>query len=1289
MRLQWTKRARRWLGGFLALVMIAGILVECVPRMPQVRAASEEPVYDAATGEQLYSNASVVLAAGEKLNLGVEIPKDETYWASFTIKAEGTANETSDVTYFRFRGNGETRRLAVFPGGKVAVYGDNANQALGVDRTVTEPRRITVESTDKTVSVWVDGVKLIDGSAVTGDAGQPFFISNKGASLENIQVWKVKKEEPLVSDEPTYSEAENTLLNEGNESLTVAAGAAQEFGVTVPADETYWMSFTLKGTGAVFIPYREKDSSGSHRLYMEPYWSQVFGTGGSSLYGKSAATGMDGAGAKVTVESTPTTVSVWLNGMKIVNQEAVTEPGEGKPRVSSAAKGAEFTGLQIWTVKKEDPPTPPITDPSEPTYNAATDDMKYTGDAVTVTAESSHNFGVTIPENETYWVTFTAKGTGTMYFPYRGTGGDGSSRLSLQAFWSQVTGPGNASLYDQSASTGFDGAGTKITIESTPDTVSVWMNGRKIVEKAPAAAAQEGLPQVSWATDGVELTDIRIWAPKSDRPVPEEPAFDKKEDSMLNNSFPADTLTLEAGENFHFTTRESGAKTFYFSFTARSEGELWVNYRDPGRLYLGQTQYGAVGLAPESWKPFSGLKDGVKVTIVSTPEHSSIWLDGKLVVEEKPLKALAKSRRSSLHLAGQGGSLAEQAARIYRSAAGGFIMPSISANSAVELSDIQLWVEGESSQNLDAPVYTPSTDTGFPVKGVSGGTMTADGIVVEPESASAFLADLPYNADYNMSMRVTSEGSGAKSVNIRFRGSDSFLVMNQSGYQLILGGEATEWINWPLNMKYGVDVAIRSSQDRLQVWLDGYKIYDLPYTAGGSAQPGILWSYDNTVTAGNLTIWANETPESDAPVFDGSVDQSYEIWQVTQGSYADGVLTVPAQSQAILLSDLPHNASYYMSMTLKTDGAVNLLYRDGTGENQGLFTLSSSGYQSSATGDGQWVNKAFYTLSMGAKVTWYSSPERFIIWVDGEKLVDDSYDKGGAAQPAIMWSFDNEVTASDLCLWTKEEARTDEPAYQPGSHVQYPVKDYGNGSWRDGALTVDPLKNAYFATDLSAQSDYFMSFVVQTTQAVNVMYRNPNGMFQLSTNGYISVGTDGEWVNKAIRKLPYGVRVTVHSTPDWITIWVDGEKLIDEPYKRAGESSPGIAWSFENGVQIRDIQIWTEQKGVGAYLGEILKASRHKLSRKLSHGAGLPGRAQVQEYLDQQPMGKSVQKLSAENAGSSYQIFEAEVPMADGLGGGARTVWMLAVIGLALLGVSALVVILIHAKRKSRRAAVK
>ena len=105
-----------------------------------------------------------------------------------------------------------------------------------------------------------------------------------------------------------------------------------------------------------------------------------------------------------------------------------------------------------------------------------------------------------------------------------------------------------------------------------------------------------------------------------------------------------------------------------------------------------------------------------------------------------------------------------------------------------------------------------------------------------------------------------------------------------------------------------------------------------------------------------------------------------------------------------------------------------------------------------------------------------------------------------------------------------------------------------------------------------------------------------------------------------------GLPVTVHSTPNHITIWLNGEKILNEAYTLAGESKPGISWSFADVVTVSDVKIWTKTGIDTEYMGEIEETAQSKLSENKEYGAALKPSKETETYVDPQPIGINVSK---------------------------------------------------------------
>jgi hypothetical protein len=243
----------------------------------------------------------------------------------------------------------------------------------------------------------------------------------------------------------------------------------------------------------------------------------------------------------------------------------------------------------------------------------------------------------------------------------------------------------------------------------------------------------------------------------------------------------------------------------------------------------------------------------------------------------------------------------------------------------------------------------------------------------------------------------------------------------------------------------------------------------------------------------------------------------------------------------------------------------------------------------------------------------------------------------------LTWTFSNPVEVSDICIWTKEDAPSDEPKYDADKHELHEITGVTGGAWKDGVLSVEAEGIAYFKTDLDADADYYMSYIVQTNNYVNISYRYPNGQLNIQSSGYQSIGTNEGWVNKRLPKLSSGLPVAVHSTPNHITIWLNGERIIDEAYTLAGESKPGISWSFADTVTISDVKIWTVPGQDTGYDGEIGETAEHKLSENKDYGEALKPAAEEKTYADPNPVGVNVVKEKAVSRDGQSEVLPTDV----------------------------------------------
>ena len=390
------------------------------------------------------------------------------------------------------------------------------------------------------------------------------------------------------------------------------------------------------------------------------------------------------------------------------------------------------------------------------------------------------------------------------------------------------------------------------------------------------------------------------------------------------------------------------------------------------------------------------------------------------------------------------------------------------------------------------------------------------------------------------------------------------------------------------NIVNGIRVTMHVTQSHLQVWVEGEKVVDNDITDtttlnSNSSRFGFSWINRNgyDVEISDYVVW-----QIKEPTFNSEKDTSYKIENYGNGTYANGVLTVPEGSSSLFETSLKSNASYYMSLDIKTSSAVNVGYRAG----DGYIQLQSAGYQSVGTG-GSWTDKSLSSINTtGVHVTVYSTSDAVKIWVDGEKIVDanlinEIIDKD--ACPAITWTFSAEAKVSNISIWTN--GKSDEPIYNENLDVLADIISYGNGTYENGVLTVPSGNSSIFTTSLTDNSTYTMSCDVKLTGTsgtpyVNIGYRQENGYIQLQSAGYQSVGTGGSWTNKSLSSIKTtGVHVTVYSTSDAVKIWVDGEKIVDANLidtVKNKKALPSITWN-NDGAIVDNIMIWQPVSVVG------------------------------------------------------------------------------------------------------------
>ncbi len=465
----------------LAFVMMAVSLGQLTESMPDVHAETAEavPVYDTKTCISKYESDLQAVAKGGILNFGITIPEDETYYVSYTVKSAAGV-------YFDYRGSGRLYLSKT----QYCVLGVNGKQdwvqgATGIENGTNVVLKIT---SDK-VTLWLNGKIAIEDAVMdTKGAGVPKVTwTEDEAEFTGIRIW-------TVSDEPVYDAIAHVSKYE-SDSQAIAASSTFDFGVTIPEDETYYMSFTLQTTGGVYLDYRGTNQA---RLYIDSTQFAPIGVNGATKWIQ--RTTNLATGVRITICSEPDKTSMWFGGEKVLTDATLdTIPAVGAPKVTWTTKETTLTDIRIWKTRTEN---------DEAVYDAARHVKKYESDSQAIAASSTFDFGVTIPEDKTYYMSYTVKSTAGIWFDYRGSG-----RLYIDARQYCVVGVNGKEDWIQKV-LGIEN-GVHVTLKITSDKVTIWLNGEKAIENAVLNTKGAGVPKITWTVAETVLSDIQIWTDPS------------------------------------------------------------------------------------------------------------------------------------------------------------------------------------------------------------------------------------------------------------------------------------------------------------------------------------------------------------------------------------------------------------------------------------------------------------------------------------------------------------------------------------------------------------------------------------------------------------------------------------------------------------------------------------------------------------------------------------------------------------------------------------------------------
>lgn len=383
--------------------------------------------------------------------------------------------------------------------------------------SVTEIKHVTVAVEQEKVQLWINEIPidlpqgflqdLLFTESVQGIGCVP--IQGKEVVISNIQIWeRTANTERLALNDVTS--VEGGSIDKTTKVVTVPSQGNSTLQTDVPVNAAYYCTMTLQNEGNVELQFR---ANGTY-IQLTPFFYRIFQGDDTpkteQLTSNELSTLTDKytggvSGMKLTVYSSKDILRIWLGTTKIW-EEAVTESGAARLRILWSYETTTISDIQIQ------PEEEAISD--EPIYCETIDVLQYEKNTIDVQkGETINLYQNTLPKDQTFYVSYevTSK-DGSCWLYNRG----GHGRLLMQSyFWGIYSGAGEL-LTGKSEGTGLQ-QGAKLTFCVEPDKVSIWLNGKKIVDRVDTqnTVGVSGGPYVYGNTGTTTISDIKVWTKKA------------------------------------------------------------------------------------------------------------------------------------------------------------------------------------------------------------------------------------------------------------------------------------------------------------------------------------------------------------------------------------------------------------------------------------------------------------------------------------------------------------------------------------------------------------------------------------------------------------------------------------------------------------------------------------------------------------------------------------------------------------------------------------------------------
>ena len=667
------KKMKQILSALLVFAMVIGTLASgSIMKLDgsDVLAADTEaePVYDAEE-DTLYEvtgvsgipsgdttatfnegDGSVTIPSGDRARFVSGLNTTDGYYISMKLKSSST-----HVTMMTRRSGYTGSAQLIFKKDGYQVNNVAGNTNLSGWKTYSSNKlsdgiQVTVYSDKTSLKVWVDGSKTVDLNNIEDQAasGAPEIYYNESADViaSNIQIW-TKADKCPVYDETTDTTYDISGVTGGAyENGTITSSSATEETVFVNSnlsyDAEYFYHMTLKCDNTVQLQSRNNGtyiefSTNGYQLFYDANTAITSQVTDAALM-ESMKTGLN-----ITVHSATDRVRVWAAG-KLIIDESVVDLGKAQPAITWNYEQATASDITIWTKgQKVEEGADSV---AEPVFREGVDiRLNTTSEFINPTAGTDFSNGQTVGYTETYYVTFEIEmknseiGKNTTVFEYRPKTSSGF----ISGTREQITFNSNANQYTFAADNktrqyAFQDKKVRVTLCSEPTKTSLWLDGKLVVDMLQNHNTQSfGFPRISDNKAESNFTNVCVWKKGAVAPTYDEGTCE------LKHSVDAYNISASGSQDFGVTL--TGEETYYVSYTLKATDQVNFEYRNKtasgwitgtarDQITFYNDGYMIAGENKVS-KTAGWLKNGVNVTVCSTPEKVSIWVADEKIADEK------------------------------------------------------------------------------------------------------------------------------------------------------------------------------------------------------------------------------------------------------------------------------------------------------------------------------------------------------------------------------------------------------------------------------------------------------------------------------------------------------------------------------------------------------------------------------------------------------------------------------------------------------------------------------